>query len=130
MSKVFNIKFGKYQNIKTVKVDDRELTARPFGASEGLELQSSNRKQSEIFNELTTKINVQLNDPSIDDAQKLKTSKRAEKLLNDLEELRAREIELYSGLFDDGENGKFIKKYLATLSSSGLRELIEDIFKD
>lgn len=130
MSKVFNIKFGKYQNSKTVKVGDRELTARPFGASEGLELQSNNSRQAEIFNELMTKINGQLNNLELSDAEKLKLSNRANKLLKELEELRNREVELYVNLFDDGEGGNFIKKHLATLSSSGLRELIEDIFKD
>lgn len=133
MTNSIKVNLLKIQGAKTVDFGEPygELTVRPLGSNESLEINSITRESIKIIDELMgLQSFIQSTDLSTlkdDDKEALEKVERGNELLAERERLAARELEIYSKCFalSDREKGMDI---LNSLNSMAIQELFVDIF--
>lgn len=118
------ISLNKIQNTKKVNIGNDTYSVRVPGGAESLDLSSNNRQQGETLKALV-EIQSALAKTDIKDDEVNKLSEKADVLLDKLNSLRENEINFYKEIITDDDGGKKTNKLLRTLSSDGMRKIIE-----
>ncbi len=127
MAEAIAISTSKYIKTVRAKIDGRIYTVRKIGAGEGLDLSAllgELQKQSvEILN-LRGKIDTAESDE--------KRKEYTDELLEGMKpfaELQERIEEIYIGLFDDGEDGKYSKALVRSLGIDNTNAVYNEIME-
>lgn len=126
------ISLSNVHNIKRVHIDEiGDFEVRKMGAGEELDLSDKLRRLNEIIEELNaidfSKINMQK--PTKKSIKELETvSKKADSLMEEINEIKRFELESYARCFNDNADGVNTKKLLDSLSEEDRAELFKQIF--
>lgn len=126
------ISLSNVHNIKRVKIDPIGVfEVRKMGAGEELDLSDKLRRLNEIIEELTAidfnKINM--NKPTKKDIKAMEAlTKKADALMEEINDIKRFELETYSRCFNDNADGVNTKKLLDSLSDEDRAELFKQIF--
>ena len=127
MAEAIAISTSKYIKTVRAKIDGRIYTVRKIGAGEGLDLSAllgELQKQSvEILN-LRGKIDT----AESDEKRKEYTNELLENM-KPFAELQERIEEIYIGLFDDGEDGKYSKALVRSLGIDNTNAVYNEIME-
>lgn len=125
------------QDVKTLKIDEvGEFEVRKLSAPEQLDLQAKRRRAAFIVSELyASGINKfkdkKDSDLSEDDIKELNSIKeRAEKLGQEIEDIKKYENALSQRRFKDLSGGKAVEKLFETLSNEGIAKIFEAMFDE
>lgn len=125
-----SISLSNIQNIKTVKIDPiGVIRVRRLGAGEELDLSDKLRRLGKIVNELQDMDFAKFNSGSDDDLEQIKKlSKRAEKLSDEISDIKRYEFTTYKKCLSDDDGGKVVDEVMNTLSDEERSELFKQIF--
>lgn len=127
MTEAIAISTSKYIKTVRAKIDGRIYTVRKIGAGEGLDLSAllgELQKQSvEILN-LRGKI-----DTAESDEKRKEYTDELLKSMKPFAELQERIEEIYIGLFDDGEDGKYSKALVRSLGIDNTNAVYNEIME-
>lgn len=125
MSDAISISTSKYIKTIVVKIDEHTYRVRKIGAGEQLDLSSlateAQRVQIDILN-LRGKYEAEK-----DDEKKAKLVTEIVETMKPLSEIQHKLEDVYIGLFDDGEGGKFSTQLVKSLSIEKVQEMYQDI---
>jgi len=125
-----SISLSNIQNIKTVNIEGVGIIrARRLGAGEELDLSDKMRRLSKIINELQDIDFTKFDTTKKEDIEEFKkVSKRAEKLSDEVTEIKKFEFNTYKRCFSDDKNGEIVEQIMNTLSQPERDELFKQIF--
>lgn len=125
MSDAISISTSKYIKTIIVKIDEHTYRVRKIGAGEQLDLSSlateAQRIQIEILNARGKYEKEQ------DDEKKAKIVTEIVETMKPLSEIQHKLENIYIGLFDDGEGGKYSKNLIKSLGIEKAQEMYQDI---
>lgn len=125
MAEAISISTSKYIKTIVVKIDERTYRVRKIGAGEQLDLSSlateAQRVQVDILN-LRGKY-----EKAEDDEEKSKLVSRIIEVMGPLSDIQHKLEDIYIGLFDDGEGGKYSKNLVKSLGIEKVQEMYQDI---
>lgn len=126
------ISLSNVHNVKKVRIDPiGTFEVRKLGAGEELDLSDKLRRLNEIIEELNTidfsKINI-INPTKKDAIKMRRAAKRAEDLMEEINEIKRFELESYERCFKDNNGGKDTKELLDSLTDEDRAELFKQIF--
>lgn len=125
MSEAISISTSKYIKTIIVKIDDRKYRVRKIGAGEQLDLSAlateAQRVQVDILN-LRGKYEAEQ-----DENKKAELISEITETLKPLSEIQHKLEDIYIGLFDDGEGGKYSKMLVKSLGIEKVQEMYQDI---
>lgn len=125
------ISLSNINNTKSVLIEGLgEFKVRKLGAGEELDLSAKMRRMSEILVELQSIDISDIDDknPTEEDKKRLaEVQKKADVLMNEIDEIKRFELETYKRCFDDGGTGK-TEELIAMLPADGRGELFKQIF--
>ena len=125
MAEAISISTSKYIKTIVVKIDEHIYRVRKIGAGEQLDLSSlateAQRVQVDILN-LRGKY-----EKAEDDEEKSKLVSRIIEAMKPLADIQHKLEEIYIGLFDDGEGGKYSKNLVKSLGIEKVQEMYQDI---
>lgn len=121
------ISLSKIQKTKKVKIGNDTFNVRMPGAAESLDLAANNRQQGEVLDKLL-EIQGKLTDPKTKKSDLQKMIDETDQLLEKIDKLRLWEISHYKDLITHDTDQKKVDKLLRTLSSDGMRQIIEITF--
>ena len=126
------ISLSNVHNIKRVHIDEiGDFEVRKMGAGEELDLSDKLRRLNEIIEELGAidfdKINIK--NPTKKDIKAMEgLTKKADSLMEEINEIKRFELETYARCFNDNADGVNTKKLLDSLSDEDRAELFKQIF--
>lgn len=125
MAEAISISTSKYIKTIIVKIDEHTYRVRKIGAGEQLDMSAlateAQKIQVDILN-LRGKY-----EKATDDVEKSKLISEIMATMKPLSEIQHKLEELYIGLFDDGEGGKYTKNLVKSLGIEKIQEVYKDI---
>lgn len=125
MAEAISISTSKYIKTIIVKIDEHTYRVRKIGAGEQLDMSAlateAQKIQVDILN-LRGKY-----EKATDDVEKSKLISEIMATMKPLSEIQHKLEELYIGLFDDGESGKYTKNLVKSLGIEKIQEVYKDI---
>lgn len=125
MAEAISISTSKYIKTIIVKIDEHTYRVRKIGAGEQLDMSAlateAQKIQVDILN-LRGKY-----EKATDDVDKSKLISEIMATMKPLSEIQHKLEEIYIGLFDDGEGGKYTKNLVKSLGIEKIQEVYRDI---
>lgn len=125
MAEAISISTSKYIKTIIVKIDEHTYRVRKIGAGEQLDMSAlateAQKIQVDILN-LRGKY-----EKATDDVEKSKLISEIMATMKPLSEIQHKLEEIYIGLFDDGEGGKYTKNLVKSLGIEKIQEVYKDI---
>jgi len=127
MAEAISISTSKYIKTITVKIDDRVYRVRKIGAGEQLDMSAlateAQKVQLQVFN-----LRGRYEKAESDEEKSALISEIME-AMKPLSEIQHKLEDIYIGLFDDGEGGKYSKNLVKALGIEKAQEVYQDIMK-
>lgn len=125
MTEAISISTSKYIKTIVVKIDEHTYRVRKIGAGEQLDLSAlaneAQKIQIDILN-LRGKY-----EKAESDEEKSKITSEILEVMKPLAEIQHKLEDIYTGLFDDGEGGKYAKNLVKSLGIEKVQEMYKDI---
>lgn len=125
MSEAISISTSKYIKTIVVKIDEHTYRVRKIGAGEQLDLSAlateAQRAQVDILN-LRGRYEKEQ-----DSEKKSELVSEIMEAMKPLSEIQHKLEDIYIGLFDDGEGGKYAKNLVKALGIEKVQEMYQDI---
>lgn len=127
MAEAITISTSDYIKSIIVKIDKRTYRVRKVGAGEGLDISSYYQESQRIQSEATV---LQAKyEESTDEEEKQELLNQLLDKMKPIAEIRHKIEEIYIGLFDDGEGGKYSRQLVKTIGLEKVQEIYKDIMR-
>lgn len=125
-----SLSLNNIQNVKTVNLEGLGIIkVRKLGSGEELDLSTKMRRTNKILDELSALDFSSFDTSKAEDLKEIqKLTKKAERLSDELDEIKRFEFETYKRLITDEKNGKVVDVIMNTLTDQERGELFSIIF--